>query len=420
MSRLFRPLSERERRLAVVTALVVMAFLVFLGWRFASGYLAVLDAEIARGESRLCQLTAQVARKDAVEQRFAATIRRHAPGRSQAEIHDALRDELLRLSLVHPPGSDTAVSSSGGKEARLVDVPEWPPGILTSRDGYTEYSLHIRTRPTSPLALWRFIRRIGESVQALRFDRVDIIRRNPARPDVVGDIQVTRVIVTGQSDSKDMVPPPENSSVVTSPPEAILPGEPEPVPEPAPEANPVPAPEKKEPAVPVSRPKQKDSSRKPVPMVPPVPPGGNLLRNGGFEQWDAENRTLPIWQLHGLTATVMADGATEGKERLAVQAVHANAFLSQRIQLYPGSTYTLSADAAGTGPVRFELVPESGKKVSVRLPVGKGKASRSCTVNLTLPAGGGALPGIGEARFVVEKKHAILFLDNVRLRRGGK
>ena len=194
MSGFWSGISERERRLAVVTLCVLLAATAYVAFLRAAGNLRELDDAVEQLERALVGFEAQAARLDHVEREYAKVTEQHSSEWTQAEIHDRLRDEIDRLGLetVPPPGVPLTAASG----ARLVEIPRFPAGMLDDRgEGYREYRLRLSTAPTTIENLGLFLERLEKSEQLLRVDRLTITRPNPEAAAVLAEMTVTRTII---------------------------------------------------------------------------------------------------------------------------------------------------------------------------------------------------------------------------------
>lgn len=191
MSRRVAKLSARERRLAVLTALVVIgAAAVFVG-RLAAQHVTRLGTRIEQAELELENLTKQYMQRGAVDAAYRQVIAEHSSELTKQEIHDNLRREIYRLARVELP-------ARGEKPARVVElvrIPALREGQLKeSGKGYREY--HIRFRiPTAHINLLvQFLERIETSEQLLRIDMLKIMR-SPQSSQVEAVVGITRTVL---------------------------------------------------------------------------------------------------------------------------------------------------------------------------------------------------------------------------------
>lgn len=189
--------STRERKLAGVTALVLLIPLVFGLIAFARGVLHGLDQEIARLTDELVNNRRQMGLRTAVEARFAAVANQHSSAWTESEIRDRLRQEVYRLSNLVPPELDPSgvpVSTDNGS-GYLVRVPELGRGRLApGGEGFREYELEF-TMPPAPITdIAAYLERLMESPQSLRIDQLDL-RRDPGRSDFAAALAITRIVV---------------------------------------------------------------------------------------------------------------------------------------------------------------------------------------------------------------------------------
>lgn len=186
--------SPRERRLAALTGILVGISLAYLVYIQAIDRLATMDAQIDGLEQELVFYTEQMQLLDEVNRAYADVASEHSSAWTQEEIHDRLRREIARLSLMNPPPPGSEVSLSGGGK-RLVEIRQMPQGTLTdSQAGFREYQLTIRTQPTSVQNITQFLERLHKSPQALRITQLDLTRP-PDGTAVTARINVIRTVI---------------------------------------------------------------------------------------------------------------------------------------------------------------------------------------------------------------------------------
>ncbi len=193
-------LSPREKRMALLTALVLALVVAFTVGMRAMKRIRELDESIAVTQERLLAGLELQSRLEEVDKVYAEVAARHATRMSTAEILDSLRNEIIRLSLVNevPEGAESA-SYTG---ARLVEFPTWPEGELDDRGGgYMEYRLRLRTKPTSIGNVARFLQRLEASSQLLRVDSLEVSRPNPEVTSVTASFTVTRPVIVAAGES---------------------------------------------------------------------------------------------------------------------------------------------------------------------------------------------------------------------------
>lgn len=183
MSSLWSRLGSGERRLAWAALVVLGVAVVLSGAQRAVDRQCGLQERLAALENEVVSSTSEVALSRRVAARYAALAVAHASGLTEAQISDGLQSELDRLSL----------RPESGKQ--LLKVVYRPEGVLTACAGYREYQTTFTTQPTSLAAVAEFLSRLQQSPQALRVDRIDLRRDNPAARSVVAQITVTRTVV---------------------------------------------------------------------------------------------------------------------------------------------------------------------------------------------------------------------------------
>jgi hypothetical protein len=186
MTNLWQRLSASERRLAGIVGVLAVLFALYAAALPALEYLRDLDYRIETREMEVLNMTRQAAQSYAVDTRYRRLAEQHSTSWTEAEIRDGVQRELDRLALRDPDES---------KSGRLVQISSRPSGSLMNYSGYREYQTTFSTSPGDIRSLTEFLRRIQESPQALRIDRLDLRRPDPRQDDVVAEFQVTRVVV---------------------------------------------------------------------------------------------------------------------------------------------------------------------------------------------------------------------------------
>jgi hypothetical protein len=187
-------MSARERKLAIGTAVVVLAVAGYAVFNHTTQRIQTLDREIADLQQRLWQNTYQAEMLDAVRDEYAAVATRHSNAWTEAEIHSILLNEILRLAMQNPPPENSPEASLGGPW--LVQIPTIPPGQLDERgEGFREYQIKLTTRPTSVRAVALFLSRLQESPHMLRIDRLEVERLNWQSEQVTASLTITRPII---------------------------------------------------------------------------------------------------------------------------------------------------------------------------------------------------------------------------------
>lgn len=189
--------TPRERLLAAATAGLAALFLAVLGGRAALDSLDHLNAEISRLQSDIVNQAYQIARRQSVEARFAATAAQHSSAWSESEIRDRLRQEIYRLAYRYPPPLDengVPVRTDSEGDA-LVSIPELRGGrLIDGGEGFREYQIEFDLPPVPLPDLLAYLERLQSSPQSLRIDHIDL-RRDPARPEVAARIRLARIVV---------------------------------------------------------------------------------------------------------------------------------------------------------------------------------------------------------------------------------
>ena len=197
MNSVFTNLSARERRLAVVTLLILVgAAFVLLGLR-AYNHVASLDGKIAQLEQELLKLTQRNAQRTAVEAAYREVVTTHSSEMTKEEIHDNLRREIFSMAKISMPDKEG--------EPHLVDLVKIPGlregSLKERREGYREYQVRFTIPPTTLLQLAIFLHRIETSSQILRIEGLDL-GRSPESTQIHAALVVTRTVL----DSPDTMP----------------------------------------------------------------------------------------------------------------------------------------------------------------------------------------------------------------------
>jgi hypothetical protein len=182
-------LSERERRLALVTlGVVILAACVGVTVK-AAGHVRDLNRTIDRREQDLLNYRMQEARGVSVDRAFAEVAAQHSSAWTENEIHNRLREEIYRLQLEDENAPESA--------KKLVEIPRLLQGTLKDTgEGYREYQLTIKIPATDIYSLILFLMRLQQSPQSLRIDGLEIAR--PAESQLLAvTINVTRTVVAG-------------------------------------------------------------------------------------------------------------------------------------------------------------------------------------------------------------------------------
>ncbi len=198
MDNVFTKLSAREKRLAVLTLLVLVgAASVMLGLQ-AHGHVAGLDGKIAQLEQELLNLTQQNAQRSSVEAAYREVVATHSSEMTKEEIHDNLRREISSLTKRTVKGK----KGQPDRQVDLVKIPTLREGLLKEEgEGYREYQIQFRILSTRLDNLMWFLKRIETSSQILRIDRIDL-GRPPGSTQVHATLVITRTVL----DDPDAVP----------------------------------------------------------------------------------------------------------------------------------------------------------------------------------------------------------------------
>lgn len=184
-------LSEREKRLAALTLVVIMgAACVLLGLR-AYRHVASLDGKVAQIEQELLNLTQQSAQRSSVEAAYREVVAAHSSKMTKEEIHDNLRREIFSLARTIVPGK----KGGPARQVELVKIPTLREGLLKEEgEGYREYQIQFRIPSTGVGNLMQFLRRIETSKQILRIDGLDM-GRSPGSTKLHATLIITRTVL---------------------------------------------------------------------------------------------------------------------------------------------------------------------------------------------------------------------------------
>lgn len=348
-------MSVRERRLATLTAGLLVAAGMYVVGMAAVRRLAVLDATIEGLEQDLVRYSREAARNEAVDRAFRNMESQHSSQWTQAEIHDRLRQEIHRLSRrqVPPPGS----AAPGGEQ--LIDIPVIQSGKLSqSGEGYREYQISVKPglSPMANIAL--FLQRLEESPQVLRIDSLDLVRQ-PASDLVSASLTVTRTVVGEPSQQSDRETASGPAEVGTS--------------------------------------------------------SGNLARNANFEVWDAAQSRFPEWESEGCTLASDGGHATAGQACLCAQASATGAAVFQRQQLQVGKVYELVLDAAVRGPAELGVVVKGSGELSGSHALTDDGLPYRYRFRFALPASSDREAAAQAPYIRLKSEGASVFVDNVVL-----
>lgn len=190
-------LNPRERRLLAATSSIILIGALLLLGRTAIATVLDLDDRIADRELEIENLAQQNAQADAVNAAYARVVTEHSSELTMAEIHDALRREIFRLTQVEFP----ATVDKPARTLQLVRIPTLQEGTLTEGVGHREYQIRFQIPGANLDFLLAFLERIEESEQLLRIDNVEI-GRPPQATSVSAVMQITRVVL----DNPEAVP----------------------------------------------------------------------------------------------------------------------------------------------------------------------------------------------------------------------
>jgi hypothetical protein len=194
-------MSKRERNLALATVVCVLAF---AGWSIvtsAQAKLTALQQDVDRLQEQVVNATAQIARKQQVEARYAEVAAQHSSAWDKYEVYERLRQEIFRLAQKVPPALDEngVPVRSNSESGALVNIPELRQGTMTeTEEGYREYKISFRVPNVELADLFNFLERLQQSPQSLRIDGL-AFARDWDSTIVTADIDLTRIIVDAAS-----------------------------------------------------------------------------------------------------------------------------------------------------------------------------------------------------------------------------
>lgn len=193
MSNLLNSLNPRERRLLLITILllvtVVGSVIVYKGY----DYIRVLNRQIANTEQEILNLYEQTLQSESVDAAFQQVVSEHSTEMSKEEIHDSLRREIYRLALKNP---NIPESEQKGAEKDLVVIPMLREGVLREEgEGYREYQIRFRVPKCTLSTALEFLRRLEQSNQLLRIDSFEMSRSHSSS-NISLTIEVTRTVLS--------------------------------------------------------------------------------------------------------------------------------------------------------------------------------------------------------------------------------
>lgn len=204
----FSKMSERERRLGLITLAMVLVVVGITVVRHGISQIRALDEQIAARIDALANDRMQAQMAGRVEALYRQRAGRHAEVARSADIRTDMQNEILRLSLYRMPSVDDPNPSLQGSS--LVSIPKIPEGDLDELgEGYREYSigrLGINNVRIDRLA--QFLQRIEDSPKLLRVDKLAIKRPNPETGSINATLRVTRTLL-------DALPPLETGAAET-------------------------------------------------------------------------------------------------------------------------------------------------------------------------------------------------------------
>lgn len=198
-------LNRREQTLAMATAAILCAYLVFAGIRGAVNHVATLDSRIAMLSQDIINYSYQIAKQRSVDVQYAHMANQHSSAWTETEIMDRLRQELYRLALREPPtldenGIPTETTNGSGD---LVTIPQLRNGTLNETDeGYREYNISFQLPSTHYTNVLDYIERLQGSPQALRIDGLRL-SRSPMDGSVATQFDIARIVVDNTFNAED-------------------------------------------------------------------------------------------------------------------------------------------------------------------------------------------------------------------------
>ncbi len=360
MLRSFHKLTPSERRLAGLAVACLIAAIALAGYRVASDRLALMDATIGSMQQELLAYEGLIAQAEPVNQAFNAMASQHSSEWTQEEIHDRLRREITRLSLrqIPPPGSPIPAATNAGDQ--LVSIPQMPMGSLVDHEaGYRSYQINFKTDPASIQNIALFVERLQRSDQALRIDSLDIVRQ-PLANVATANMRVTRTVI-------DNVARAESAGA--------------------------------------------DGASSQAPAA-----AAAVLKNPGFEEWDATTNAFPSWTAVQCQVTQHGAQATEGVVCARIQGTDAGGSFYQPVEVTAGATYDLQFDAFAWGDARVEIVDDaSGQPFNGAPPLKADGSPNRYHLRFTVPGEPGQAVTLRVPDIVLKGADAIVLLDNVSL-----
>lgn len=353
-------LSTRERRLAIAAGVLILVFPLYLAGRQLHGRLRLLDGEIDALEQQVLYSHELTNQADAIDERFNAIAVEHSSGWTQEQIHSRLSLEITRLCAKNVPPRDTPAPPGS---PMLVTIRQLPSGTLNDTgEGYREYHMEFRTEPTSIHSLVTFLSRLQESPQALRIDRLDLVRP-PESEMVTATVAVTRTVIDDDTVRE------QRASVAQDP-----------------------------------------------------GPSGNLIQNPGFEERDSSGAGVPKWAAEGAEVSQGGRFFTEGSLGLTATLAEgvAEAHIYQKVTLEAGQCYDLTFDLAAEGDVTVGLLDEmTGALLDKPVQVVSDGGFHRYHLRFTAPDASGNPVAVRVPFVAMSGDGARMFLDNVSLSKGG-
>ncbi len=215
-------MSPRERRLGAAVLLLLLVCGGFTAVKTGFRYVRELDAEIISLEDAIANNTHLIAMREQVERQYRGIATQHSSAWKEAEIHDRLRQEVMRLAEKVPPeldkdGVPAQVTSGLGE---LVKIPKIGEGqLLEGGEGYRQYALNFQVPETNVGDLVAFLSRLQDSPQSLRISKLSVVR-NIENPKCMADISIIRTIADLPQDTNPVAEEPAPEKVTD-----IQPGE---------------------------------------------------------------------------------------------------------------------------------------------------------------------------------------------------
>lgn len=351
MRNYWKNMSRREKRLALITGVMLIVGIAFVGAYRARAYLVELDSRIAQLEQEIRNLTLQDNQKDSVESAYRTMAADHSSRWSKEEIHDRLRREIYRLALKVPPSADSGSSVANlTREDYMVRIPMLREGtLIEDGKGFREYQIRFRIPATRIGNLLRFVGRLQASPQVLRIDSLEFARA-PASTVVSVSLEVTRTVM--ETDYE---------------------------------------------------------------VLPVLDANEGILANASFEEWDRALKRFYPWKSTDIEVRPTTNFVTHGDWCLEAIASQQQGAIYQHQRLQAATSYKLTMDITSTVPAQLTVQRENGVAYTGHQEVIADGKTYHYEVSLSTEAASGALIDLLAPYITVEPGSGQLHLDNVRL-----